>query len=182
MNILAGVLFFLAFPFYVWATMNGPTVPSPVSWAIWASVDTLALAAMRKEKVTSGQLTGAVAGAWVVTALALVYGKPTMGSIEWISIAGAATGIILWQWKGDAVFAIICSQAAVLIGAFPTFIGAYQNPSQEDPVAWSVWFVSCIFALLAVRKWDLANALQPVTFTIVEGTVFVLIVVRPLWL
>jgi len=178
-NTLSGILFFAAFLPYVWAIVNGQTVPSPVSWAIWASVDTLALLAMRKEKATSGQLTGAVAGAWVITILALVFGRPTMGSIEWVSIAGAVAGIVLWQRTGNAVLAIICSQVAVFAGAIPTFVKAYANPAQEDPIAWSIWFISCICALLAIKKWNLANALQPLTFTAIETTMVVFVVIRP---
>lgn len=180
MNILSGVLFFLAFIPYIWAILHGQTVPSPVSWAIWASVDTLALVAMIKEKATCGQLIGACIGAWVITLLGVIYGNPTMGTIEWVSIAGAVSGVILWQTTGNAVLAIICSQTAVLIGAIPTVVGAYANPAQEDPIAWTIWFVSCVCALLAIKKWDVANALQPVTFTIIETTMVLLVVIRPL--
>lgn len=179
MNIISGVLFFVAFLPYVWAIVNGQTVPSPVSWAIWASVDTLVLLAMRKEKAMSGQLTGAVAGAWIITILALFFGKSTMGSIEWVSIAGAVTGIVLWQRTGNAVLAIICAQIAVFTGAIPTFIGAYTNPLQEDPIAWSIWLTSCVCALFAIKKWDLANTLQLLTFTAIETVMVILVVIRP---
>lgn len=179
MNLLSGVLFFVAFLPYIWAIVNRETVPSTVSWAIWASVDTLALLAMRKEKAPRGQLTGAVFGAWTVTGLALVFGKPAMGGIEWVSIIGAVAGIILWQKTGNAVTAIVCSQLAVFIGAFPTFANGYHNPSQENPLAWSVWFVSCICALFAIKKWNLAEALQPLTFTTIETVMVILVAIRP---
>lgn len=182
MNTLSGILFFVAFLPYIWAIINYQTVPSPVSWAIWASVDTLALLAMRKERSPTGQLTGAVCGAWVITLLAIIFGKPTMGGIEWVSIMGAVVGIVLWQETGNAVLAIVCSQLAVFIGAFPTFANGYNNPSQENPLAWSVWFVSCVFALFAIKKWNLAEALQPITFTVIETVMVVLVVIRPLWL
>ena len=181
MNTISGMLFFLGFAPYIWAILNHQTFPSPVSWAIWASVDTLALLAMKKKKAASGQLTGAVAGAWVITVLALIFGKATMGSIEWISIIGAIAGIILWQKTGNEILMIVCSQVAVFIGAIPTFIGAYANPSQEDPIAWSIWLASCICALIAIPKWDIANALQPLTFTTIETIVVILVVIRPLW-
>lgn len=179
LNALSGILFFAAFMPYVCTIVKRYTVPSPVSWGIWASVDTIALLAMRKEKASSGQLTGAVAGAWMVTILALIYGKPALGSIEWVSIIGAAAGIILWQKTGNPILAIFCAQIAVFIGAIPTIVGAYQNPSQEDPVAWTMWFISCIFALYAIRKWDIANVLQPATFTVIETIMVVLVVIRP---
>ena len=182
MNTISGVLFFVAFLPYIWASVNHQTVPSPVSWAVWASVDTLVLVAMKKEKAPIGQITGAVAGAWIVTLLAIIFGKPTMGSIEWVSIVGAVAGIVLWQRTDNAVLAIVCSQLAVFVGAFPTFANGYSNPSQENPIAWTIWFVSCIFALFAIKKWNLAEALQPVTFTVIETVMVVLVVIRPHWL
>ena len=182
MNTASGVLSLIGILPYIWAIVNHQTVPSPVSWAIWASVDTLLLLAMRKENAKLGQIKGSVVGAWTVTVLALFLGKPTMGSIEWVSIAGAVTGIVLWQKTGHAVFAIICSSVALFAGAIPTFVGAYHNPAQEDPISWTIWFVACICALLAIRKWNLANALQPLTFTTIEGTMLILVVIRPHWL
>lgn len=179
MNLISGVIFFVAFLPYIWAIVNGQTAPSPISWAIWASVDTLVFVAMKRERAPIGQITGAVVGAWIIAALAVVYGQPTMGSIEWVSIVGATMGIVLWQKTGNAVTAIVCSQLAIFIGAFPTFANGYANPSQEDPLAWSLWFVSCVFALFAVRRWNLAEALQPVTFTVIEGVMVFLVVIRP---
>lgn len=179
MNTLSGVLFFAAFLPYIWAIVNQETVPSPVSWAIWASVDTLVLSAMKKEKAPIGQITGAVTGAWVITTLALIFGKPTMGSIEWVSIAGALLGIILWKTTGNAITAVVCSQLATFIGAFPTFANSYNYPQQENPLAWSIWFVSCICALFAIKKWNIAEALQPITFTTIETVMVILVVIRP---
>ncbi len=178
-NTASGVLQIVAFLPYIWAMVHGQTVPSPVTWTIWASVDTLAFLAMKKERALNGQIIAAVIGAWTITVLALIFGKPTMGSIEWVSIAGAVAGIVLWQKTGNAVLAIICSQVATFAGAIPTFVGGYTNPSQEDPIAWSIWFVSCVCALLAIKKWNLANALQPLTFTVIETTMVVLVVIRP---
>jgi len=178
-NTVSGVLFVVAFLPYIWAILNGLTEPSPVSWAIWASVDTLAFLAMKKEKALNGQITAAVVGAWIVAILALIFGKPTMGSIEWVSITGAMVGILLWQKTGNAVLAIICSQVATFAGAIPTFVGGYTNPAQENPFAWSIWLASCICALFTIKKWNLANALQPLTFTAIEATMVVLVVIRP---
>jgi len=179
LNTISGVLYFIAFVPYIIAILSRETIPSPVSWAIWASVDTLALFAMKKEDATRGQLTGAVCGAWFVTVLAIIFGKPTMGSIEWVSIVGALLGIILWKKTRNAVAAIICSQIAVFVGAIPTFIHAYQNPAQENALAWIIWTISCFCALFAIKKWNIANALQPITFTVIEVIMVILVVLFP---
>ena len=173
-------MFFVAFGPYAWAILHGETVPSPVSWAIWALVDTLIRFAMKKKGAKLGQINGAVAGAWVITILALFYGQLTMGWVEWGSIALATVGIISWKTTGDAKKAIIWSNVAIFMGSFPEFAIGYRTPEQENPWAWSIWLASCICALCAVRKWDIANALQPLTFTAIEATMVFLVVIRPL--
>jgi hypothetical protein len=179
-NTISGVLAVAAFLPYVWAIIHHQTMPSPVSWAIWASVDTLSLIAMRKEEVESmGQLIGAVMGAWVITILALIFGKPSMSWIEWVTIAIAVMGVILWQATNNALLGLICAQIATLIGGVPTIVDGYRTPAQEDPIAWSIWFISCAFALIAIKKWNLANALQPLVFTTIETAMVVLVVIRP---
>ena len=159
MNAISGILFFVAFLPYIWTIVNGQTVPSPLSWAIWASVDLLALVAMIKKKVAVGQLTGAVLGAWAVTLLAILCGKPEINLMEWVAITGVVAGIVLWRIYGDSIFGIVCSQVAVFIGAFPTFAAAYANPKQEDALSWCIWTASCVCALFAIKKWTLADAL-----------------------
>jgi len=186
MNALSGILFLIAFVPYVWAIIHHQTVPSPVSWAIWASVDTLSLLAMKKaakekgEKVSMGQLTGAVAGAWIITVLAILFGKSTMGAVEWITIAIAALGILLWKTTGHAILALVCAQIATLAGGIPTVVNGYLHPAQEDPLAWSIWWLSCVFALLAIKnRRKLEDVLQPLVFTAIESAMLILVVIRP---
>lgn len=179
MNALAGILFFVGFVPYVVAILRRKTVPSPISWGIWALIDVLVLLAMRKEGAATGQVGGATIGAFVITILALRFGTSKMGLVEWISSVGAALGIILWQTTGNPTTAIICSQSSAVLGAIPTCKKAYQKPEEEDRVAWLIWGLSCICALFAVKQWDLANALQPLVFATLEGVMIFLIVVRP---
>lgn len=185
-NAFSGILVFVAFVPYVWAILHHRTSPSPVSWGIWASVDTLSLITMKKaakeknEPISAGQITGAVAGAWIITVLAILFGKSSMGSVEWITIFIALLGILLWKTTGHALFGLICAQIATLAGGIPTAVDAFRNPAQEDPLAWSIWWLSCVFALIAVKNWrEIKDTLQPLVFTIIETTVVVLIVIRP---
>ena len=178
-NTLSGILFFVAYVPYLLAIVQRETVPSPVSWIIWACVDTLTFLAMRKANAPTGQIKGTVAGAWVIVLLSLYYGSATMGTIEWVSIVGGVTGIALWKKTRKPVLAIICAQVATFLGSLPTIANAYQNPSQESALAWSIWLASCICALFAVKKWDIEQALQPLTFTLIEATMVFLVVIRP---
>ena len=182
MNTASGVLAIVGFFPYIWAILHHQTVPSPITWAIWAGVDLLILVAMIKKKATIGQIVGSTIGALLILAFALLFGKSEMNIAEWASIAIAIAGIVLWKKNGDAIFGIISGQIALLAGAIPTFIKTYNNPLEEDPLSWCIWWASCVFALMAIKKWNLENALQPLTFTVIETTMVTLVVIRPLWL
>lgn len=181
MNTLSGVLFFVAFLPYAWAILHGQTVPSPISWVIWTAVDVLAYLAAREKdpQVSRGQLVGAIAGAGTITLLTLKFGKLSLGTIELVSIVGAIIGVTLWKRIGNATYAIVIAQAVIFVGSFPEFTIGYYRPQDENPIAWCIWLGSCVCALLAVKKWDTANALQPLTFTVIEAIMVWLVVVRP---
>ncbi|MES2213223.1 MAG: hypothetical protein V4473_00100 [Patescibacteria group bacterium] len=185
LNNASFILFLVSFVPYIWAiVVTGHGKPSPVSWIIWASVDTLTLLALLRAKkkgrdIPLGQIKGAVTGAWIIAILAIIYGKPNIGAIEWVTFVIALSGIILWTATENETYGLICSQIALFVAAFPTFAKGYTEPASEDPLAWSICLASCICALLAIREWKLATALQPITFTIVEATMVILVVIRP---
>jgi len=178
MNVLAGVLFFVAYIPYAIAVIHGDAVPSIATWIVWAVVDTLGAVAMKKKGAESGQITAAAIGAWSIFILSLIYGDMKMGTIEGISITGAVVGIIFWKKTNDALVAIICSQVVLFIGAIPTIVNVWSNPADEDLFTWSLWLISTVCALIAVKKWDVANALQPINFLVIELPV-VFLIIRP---
>ncbi|KKR22638.1 MAG: hypothetical protein UU40_C0007G0051 [Candidatus Uhrbacteria bacterium GW2011_GWD2_41_121] len=100
-NVMAGVLFTLAFAPYIWAIMHKrvrnwkstsvwswidritfvrpddkPAKPIKASWIIWASLDTITFAGMYAEGSLNLQITSAVVMAWVTVLLALKHGLP----------------------------------------------------------------------------------------------------------
>ncbi len=178
---LSGVLFLGAFLPYIIAILHHETTPSVVTWTIFAVVDSLAVTAMKKEGTLNFQIIGGTIGAWIIAILAFMYGDLSMGLAEVGSAIGALTGIILWKRPGgSATLAIIWSQIALFVGAIPMFKHAYLARAEEDPIAWAIWFVSCALALVAIKKWDIANALQPMTFMLNATIMFALVILRPL--
>lgn len=89
-------------------------------------------------------------------------------------------GIILWQVFGDPLFGMLTSLIVVLLGSFPTFASAWQDPSKENRLAWTLFWVSCIAALIAVPAWTLVDAAQPIVFTIIESVMMYILYFRPL--
>ena len=169
LSIVAGVLFVVAFVPYIRAILRGETKPAKASWLIWATLDSITLAGMYAEGTVNGQILGAVGGSWVVAMLSLKYGTPGWTKVDKFCIVGAILGIALWQIFSSPVLGITSSLSVVFLGSIPTFSSAWKDPSRENRTAWTIFWLSCVIAVLAVPQWTLANAAQPITFFAVES-------------
>jgi hypothetical protein len=184
LSITAGILFFIGFIPYGWAIWRDRNKadgvkPSKTSWIIWILLDFITLAGMAFRDAVNGQIIGTVIGGVVILVLALLYGTRGWTRLDKFSLTGAGVGLGLWLLFNSPELGILMSAAVALIGSVPTWVSAIKDPSREDKLAWTLFFFSCICALIAVPRWDtLADTVQPITFTIIE-TVMVIILYAP---
>ncbi len=177
-SVVSGVLFVAGFVPYIRAILRGETKPAKASWIIWATLDYIVLAGMIAEKTVNGQILGAVIGATIVIGLAMKYGASGWTKVDIFCLAGAVLGIILWLIFSNPVFGIMTSCTVAFIGSFPTFISAWKDPSLEDKVAWTIFWLSCVCAMIAIPKLTLADAAQPTTFFAIESIMMVILYTR----
>lgn len=186
LSVIAGVLFVAGFVPYalailgrdIWFQKIKPTKPARASWIIWVSLDTITLAGMYAKNTVNGQILGAVIGGLMIIALVLKYGTPGWTKLDAYCLGGAAFGIILWQMSGEANFGIVVSNLVVFLGSIPTFISAWKDPSHENKLAWTTFWISCVFAVIAIPQWTLADATQPVTFFAIQSIMMYILYFR----
>lgn len=187
-SVLAGVLFVVGFIPYIRAIWRdrhllagtpGKAEPRKVSWVIWASLDTITTAGMVDQGTLNGQIVAAVAGAWVVAALAWRYGASGWTTLDRCCFGGAFLAIVLWKVFGDSLFGIVTSLVVVSLGSIPTFVSAWKDPGREDKLAWTIFWVSCVCAVIAIPEWRLADAAQPIAFFAIETMMMYVLYVRP---
>lgn len=133
---------------------------------------------MIAEHTVNGQIIGAVIGATIVIGLAMKYGTPGWTKTDKFCLGGALLGIALWLAFNNPSFGIITSCAVAFLGSIPTFLSAWKDPNREDKLAWTIFWISCICAVIAIPQWNLANAAQPITFFSIESIVVFILYFR----
>ena len=188
LSIIAGVIFIAGYVPYILAILRdrhfpadtpGKSKPAKASWIIWAVLDTITLVGMIAKGATNGQMIGTIIGAYATVGFALKFGKSGWSLLDRCCLGGAALGIVLGVITSNPDVAISISCSVIFLGAIPTFTSAWENPSRENSLAWSLFWYSCLFALAAIPAWTIADALQPITFTVIESIMMVLLFVRP---
>jgi hypothetical protein len=178
-SVAGGVLFVAAFIPYIRAILRSGAKPSKATWLIWATLDSITLAGMYSEHSVNGQIIGAVIGAWVVAALALKKGTPGWTKLDKFCLTGAVVGIAIWAAFKSPMLAIVTILSVVVIASIPTFKSAWEDPTRENRFAWTIYWISCVCALIGVSEWDLKHATQPVAFMVIETTMMFILIVRP---
>jgi hypothetical protein len=177
LNLLSGFLAILAYVPYVAGIVRKRTVPSAVSWWIWLSVSTLLASTYYATgaRAALGLIVSCVAGQAIVAILSLRSGVRTVTTFDLVCLAGAVIAAVLW-WITSLPF--LPHMLIVLIDFFawlPTFRKTLRDPSTEDPLAWVLWTLAAVPALLNVRTWTLYEALYPIYIVVSCGIITVLI-------
>ncbi len=179
LSVIAGLLSIIGTIPYIRAILCGKTKPAKASWIIWVILDTIVLAGMFAKHAVNGQILGSTIGAAVIVILALKYGIPGWTKLDKFCFAGAILGIVLWQTFSNPVLGIITSLSVGFLGSIPTFASAWKDPSREDKRAWTIFFIACVCAIIAIPQWTLAHASQPITFFAIQTIIMYILYIRP---
>lgn len=175
LSVFSGILCIFAVIPYAVSIVRGKTKPAKASWLIWAGVNTIILIGMVAAGTLNGQIVGATAGCWIITALSLRFGVPGWTVLDRACLAGAVLGVVLWALSRNPVLAIVTSLAVVSLGTVPTLVASWHNPEREHRATWIIFWTSSALATIAIPQWTVADAGQPLTFLALETSVIVLL-------
>ncbi|NQV90154.1 hypothetical protein HQ487_01980 [Candidatus Uhrbacteria bacterium] len=178
-NVLAGVFLVGGFIPYLHSVVYKGAQPMKSSWFIWALLDSTIFFGMLLEDSVNGQMIGAIIGSWTTFCFAWKYGESQWSKLDKASLTGAVTGIGIGIYFSDPKLTITSSLVVMFIGSIPTIESAWGAPEKELKISWWIWWVSCVFALIAVPARTLEDAGQPITFFIIETIMVFILFVRP---
>ncbi len=179
LSVLAGMLFLAAYIPYIRTILKKQTQPAKASWIIWAALDSIAFAGMLMKHAVNGLIVGAMCGSWTVAVLGLKYGEAGWSMLDKLCFGGAVLGIALWKVFRSPDLGIMTSLSVMFLGAVPTFVSAWQDPSKENRTAWTMFFSSCVVAMLAIPAATLADAAQPTIFLVTNLIMVGILYLRP---
>lgn len=177
---ISGVVFLGGFYSYICAIIRKETVPVKITWTLGAILDMVTFFGMMAKKTLNFQIVGACVGSVIVMLLSWKHGSSGWKPIDVICAMSASLGILLWIIFGNSEIGISISCITMLVSCVPMFKATWIDPSKEDKVSWTIFLISCIFELFALTKLTIADAAQPITFTIIELTMVLLICLRSL--
>ena len=141
--------------------------PSLSTWAIWTVLDVLLIL----QNYLSGargilwQLATFLAGALIVTVLAVKFGERKWQPVDTYCTVGAALSVLIWVITGSPQLALVCSVITHFFGAIPTLATAWHRPGDESLTVWSLFLASTYVNLGAIEDWGMsawASLLWPI--------------------
>lgn len=177
-GLASGLLYILAFFPYIRDILQLKTKPQRASWLIWSVLVSVAFfSQLAKGATDSLWVTGVGAiGVILVFFLSLKFGVGGLGKRDTVALAGAAAGLVLWYFTGEAATALFIVIGVNGIGVLLTVLKAYQDPGSETMVAWALGGIAGVFAMLAVGKIDLVLLSYPIYISLANFSVAAAIV------
>lgn len=188
-SFLSGLVYLVGYAMYIiYIAKEKRSKPLWAPWLIFSVVESVALAEMWAKGIDNWQMWSSASGSWVVFAFTLAYQKrrlaektPQKKWEKWLNgfcLVGAAVGVCIWRVYDRLTLGFLLSLVAIAIGMIPIFVSAWQEPKSEDKHGWALFWLSCVFALLAIPgcpwEWRI-EASQQVSYFLTESVVMIML-------
>lgn len=177
--ILAFLLSASAYVPYVISVLTSDARPTISSWISWLLMDAAILAGMIVANEIAWQMVAYIVGAICVIGVS-VYKGAALGWnwIDSISLVIVIIAVGLWGISGNPNVAIVLSLIAITIGSIPTVVNLWKTPTREPLLPWILILAGGICGVLAIPALNIAAALAPLWFFILQFLVVSLILRR----
>jgi hypothetical protein len=168
-GIAASVLGVISFLPYLRDVLRRKTKPHLFTWLVWGVLLVIAFIAQILRGAGSGSwITGITAVTCFLTAgLAVHFGEKDIRVLDWMSLLGAALGLVLWGITSDPLLAVILICIVDVLGFVPTLRKGYAKPHEETLIFYVLSALKFAAGLIALRSYSPITYLFPalVAFT-----------------
>jgi hypothetical protein len=158
--VAAGVLSCVATLSYIYVVATGAVRPHPFSWAVWAILSSLGLAATLASGAGLGALPVMVIAVTDIIVFAFAWRtRQERDRVSPVLPGLALIGLIGWLTIGDPLIATLAVILADSMGAVPTLQKVWREPHSEPIALWFVSGVSFVLGLGVLAHHSLAAVL-----------------------
>lgn len=178
--VLSSILTFIGVFPYARDILRGKTKPRVVTWFVWSVLTGIAAIASYVDQQYPAAILAVVATAGTATIVVLGYknGDRKFERIDFICLAGAGIGLILWWYFNSPAIAIIASITIDFIGAVPTLIHSWKKPHEETWIVFLLSFLGALCTVAVVTDWRVTAIAYPLYLTVINLVFTVLLVTR----
>ncbi len=180
LGVIATVIGFLSYIPYFRDIIKGKTKPHAFSWLVWSVLTGIAFFAQ--------VVKGGAAGSWVnagtavlcfsVFIAALFRGERNIKTSDWLSLAGAGTGLVLWALTNNPFGAVALVAVIDALGFIPTFRKSFYKPYEETMSTFMVSTLKYAISLPALGSFNPTTWLFPASLVLTNGSFVILLLIR----
>jgi len=157
LTIIATIIGVVAFFLYLKDTFSLKTKPHAYTWLIWAITQGTAVFGIWYGGGGWGALNLAVGTFFVIAVFffSLKYGTKNITKSDTAILIAALSAIVVWWQLDKPLISVIMVSVIDVIGYVPSFRKSYQEPWSETLISWVLFSTSNIFAILALKEYNL---------------------------
>lgn len=176
LTIIATIICVVAFFPYFKDTFSLKTRPHTYTWLIWAITQGTAVFGIWYGGGGWGALNLTVGTLFVIAVFlfSLKYGTKNITKSDTAILIVALSAIVVWWQLDKPLISVMMISAIDVIGYIPSFRKSYQEPWSETLISWILFSVSNIFAILALKEYNLLTVTYLVAITSTNIALFLL--------
>lgn len=176
LTIIATLIGIVAFFPYLKDTFSLKTKPHAYTWLIWAITQGTAVFGIWYGGGGWGALNLTVGTIFVIIVFlfSLKFGTKNITRSDTAILVAALLAIVVWWQLKQPLISILMVSAIDVIGYVPSFRKSYQEPWSETLISWILFSVSNIFAILALKEYNLLTVTYLAAITSANIALFLL--------
>lgn len=176
LTIIATIIGVAAFLPYLRDTFSLKTKPHAYTWLIWAITQGTAIFGIWYGGGGWGALNLTVGTLFVIAVFlfSLKYGTKNITKSDTAILIAALSAIVVWWQLDKPLISVIMVSVIDVIGYVPSFRKSYQEPWSETLISWILFSVSNIFAILALKEYNLLTVTYFAAITSANIALFLL--------
>ena len=163
LGIISGLLALISYVPYTKDIIAKKVKPERATWLIWSVLASIAFfSQFAKGAHQSLWFTGLDSiGAFVIFILAIKHGVGGITRRDIIALIFAGTGLVIWYFTHNAIYALLITLAIDSIGTTLTVWKTYEHPSTETYTMWLIVCLASILAIFSVGKINITLMVYP---------------------